>query len=147
VRAIRKLSLDTYLAAPHMLVSAIGDAHGVVDARLAEMGHSRRVALTAPNFLLALAQLVDSDLLATLPRHLVARHANRFDLVALPIPLPWTPDPVRIVASKAAMANSGLACLFETLAECFHATLQLVIRKRGTAGSTSKNRARTGRSS
>lgn len=115
----RKLSLETYLAAAHMLVSAIGDAHGVVDARLAEMGRTRRIALTVPNFMLALAELADSDLIATLPRHLLARHAQRFDLIALPIPLPWTPDPVRIVAAKAAMADAGIAWLFETLADCF----------------------------
>jgi DNA-binding transcriptional LysR family regulator len=142
----RKLSLDTYLAAPHMLVSAIGDAHGVVDARLAEMGHSRRVALTVPNFMLALAQLADTDLVATLPRHLVARHAQRFGLVALPVPLPWRPDPVRIVASKAAMADLGLAWLFDTLAECFDASAQSGNRRRRTAASTSKDRARSGRS-
>jgi DNA-binding transcriptional LysR family regulator len=53
----RKPSLPAYLAARHMLVSAIGDALGVVDAKLAEKGHSRRVALTVPNFMMALVQL------------------------------------------------------------------------------------------
>ena len=38
----RKPSLTGYLAAQHMLVSAIGDAVGVVDRKLAEQGHSRR---------------------------------------------------------------------------------------------------------
>ncbi len=69
----RKPRRDTYLKASHMLVSAIGDAHGVVDAKLAEMGLARRVALTVPNFTLALAQLAESNLVATLPRHLVVR--------------------------------------------------------------------------
>jgi DNA-binding transcriptional LysR family regulator len=137
----RKLSLDAYLAAPHMLVSAIGDAHGVVDAKLAGMGHSRRVALTVPNFMLALAQLADSDLVATLPRRLVTRHAKRFELVACPIPLPWTPDPVRIVASKAAIADSGLAWLFDTLAGCFEASSQSGDRKRRTTASKVRRRS------
>lgn len=117
----RKPSLVAYLAAHHMLVSAIGDALGVVDAKLAEKGHSRRVALTVPNFMMALVQLTESDLIATLPRHLVERHAARFNLVMRPVPLPWTPDPVRVVASRAAMADAGIAWLFEIMARCFGA--------------------------
>jgi len=114
----RKASLAAYLAAQHLLVSAIGDALGVVDAKLAEQGHARRVALTVPNFMMALVQLAESDLIATLPRHLVERHAARFNLVTRPVPLPWTPDPVRIIASQAAMADVGIAWLFETMARC-----------------------------
>jgi DNA-binding transcriptional LysR family regulator len=120
----RKPSLSGYLAAQHMLFSAIGDAMGVVDRRLAEQGHSRRVALTVPNFMLALVQLAESDLVATLPRHLVERHAARFNLVTRPVPLPWTLDPVRVVASRAAMADAGIAWLFEIMARCFGSPMQ-----------------------
>ncbi len=115
-RLARKVTLPAYLAAPHLLVSAIGDALGIVDVKLAERGHSRRVALTVPNFMMALAQLGESDFIATLPRHLVERHAARFDLVMRPVPFPWTPDPVRVVASRAAIADGGVAWLFETAA-------------------------------
>ena len=114
----RNPDLAGYLAMPHMLVSAIGDAHGVVDAKLAEKGYARRVALTVPNFAMALIQLADSDLVATLPRRFVARHADRFGLVTCPVPLPWTRDPVRVLASRAAMADAGIAWLFEALAHC-----------------------------
>jgi DNA-binding transcriptional LysR family regulator len=114
----RKPTLTAYLAAQHLLVSAIGDALGVVDAKLAEQGRSRRVALTVPNFMMALVQLAESDLVATLPRHLVERHAARFNLVTRPVPLPWKPDPIRVVASQAAMADAGVAWLFETMARC-----------------------------
>jgi DNA-binding transcriptional LysR family regulator len=117
----RKPSLSAYLGAKHMLVSAIGDALGVVDAKLAERGQSRRVALTVPNFMMALVQLAESDLVATLPRRLVERHAARFNLVTRPVPLPWTPDPVRVVASQAAMADAGIAWLFETMGRCIGA--------------------------
>ncbi|MCW2319292.1 DNA-binding transcriptional LysR family regulator [Rhodoblastus acidophilus] len=115
----RKPGLEAYLAARHMLVSAIGDAHGVVDAKLAESGLSRRIALTVPNFMMALMQLAESDLIATLPRHLVARYAARFNLTTCPVPLPWTPDPVRVVAAKSAMVDAGIAWLFETMSRCF----------------------------
>lgn len=118
----RDPSLKSYLAMRHMLVSAIGDAHGVVDEKLAEKGLSRRIALTVPNFMVALAQLADSDLISTLPRHLVMRHAARFDLEALPVPFPWRADPVRVIASKAAMADAGIAWIFDAVARCLGQT-------------------------
>ena len=67
---------------------------------------------------MALVQLAESDLIATLPRHLVERHAARFHLVTRTVPIPWTPDPVRVIASQAAMADSGISWLFETIARC-----------------------------
>jgi DNA-binding transcriptional LysR family regulator len=121
-RLARKLTFASYLSGPHMLVSAIGDALGIVDVRLAEQGQARRVALTVPNFMMALAHLSESDLIATLPRHLVERHAARFELVARPVPLPWTPDAVRAVASRAAMADAGVAWLFAIVADCMNSS-------------------------
>ncbi|WP_028134451.1 LysR family transcriptional regulator [Bradyrhizobium japonicum] len=132
-RMARKVTLAAYLAAPHLLVSAIGDALGIVDVRLAERGHSRRVALTVPNFMMALGQLAESDFIATLPRHLVERHAARFDLVMRPVPFPWTPDPVRVVASQAAIADAGVAWLFETLARCISSAARSAPRRRASA--------------
>lgn len=132
-RMARKVTLPAYLAAPHLLVSAIGDALGIVDVKLAERGHSRRVALTVPSFMMALAQLAESDFIGTLPRHLVERHAARFDLVMRPVPFPWTPDPVRVVASRAAMADAGVAWLFETVARCMGPTRPIASRRRASA--------------
>ncbi len=132
-RMARKVTLSAYLAAPHLLVSAIGDALGIVDVRLAERGHSRRVALTVPSFMMALAQLAESDFIGTLPRHLVERHAARFDLVMRSVPFPWTPDPVRVVASRAAMADAGVAWLFETVARCMGPTRPIASRRRASA--------------
>ena len=80
--------------------------------------------MTVPNFMMALVQLAESDLVATLPRRLAARHVARFHLVMRPVPLPWTPDPVRIIASQAAMADAGIAWLFEAMARCFGSATQ-----------------------
>ena len=132
-RMASKVTLPAYLAAPHLLVSAIGDALGIVDVKLAERGHSRRVALTVPNFMMALAQLAESDFIATLPRHLVERHATRFHLVMRPVPFPWTPDPVRVVASRAAMADAGVGWLFETVARCMGPARPIASKRRAPA--------------
>ncbi len=114
----RNPNLKSYLGRRHMLVSAIGDAYGVVDERLAEKGMSRRIALTVPNFMMALAQLSETDLVSTLPKQIVARYAARFGLEVCPVPFSWVDDPVRVVASKAAMADAGITWMFEAIKRC-----------------------------
>lgn len=110
-------SLDRFCAAEHLVVSLGGDPHGFVDAELAGQGRSRRVALTTPNFFFALAMLAESDLIAALPRSFVDRYGDRFDIVAVEAPLPLQRFQVRAVASKAALADAGLAWFFDRLRE------------------------------
>jgi len=114
----RDPSLENYCAMRHLLVSVIGDDRGVIDAALAKEGLSRRVVLTVPNFMIALATIAESDIIATLPRRLVQRHAKRFGLQLREIPLrsPRKPDDIGVVSTKAAMADAGVAWLFETVA-------------------------------
>ena len=114
----RDPSLKSYCAMRHLLVSVIGDDRGVIDAVLAKDGLSRRVVLTVPNFMIALATIAESDIIATLPRTLVQRHAKRFGLQFREIPLhsPRQPYAIGVVSTKAAMADAGVAWLFETLA-------------------------------
>ena len=114
----RDPTLASYCAMRHLLVSVIGDDHGLIDAMLAREGLSRRVVLTVPNFMIALATVAESDIIATLPRRLVQLHAKRFALqnCAIPLPSPRQPDEIGVVATKAAMSDAGVAWLFETLA-------------------------------
>jgi DNA-binding transcriptional LysR family regulator len=114
----RDPSLENYCAMRHLLVSVIGDDRGVIDEALAKEGLSRRVVLTVPNFMIALATIAESDIIATLPRRLVQRHAKRFGLQLREIPLrsPRKPDGIGVVSTKAAMTDAGVAWLFETVA-------------------------------
>src|SRR5690349_4124028 len=61
-------SLKAYLAQRHLVVSQTGDEKGFVDRVLAERDLTRRVAVTAPNFMFALAMLAETDLIGVLPR-------------------------------------------------------------------------------
>lgn len=106
-------NLRGYCQQQHMLVSTSGDSSGYIDGVLAERGLSRRVALTLPNFMLALSALANSDLLAALPNSLVATHAKRFGLDSVKAPLPLRRWQVRAVALQSAMADHGVAWLFE----------------------------------
>ena len=81
------LDLGTYLSAEHLIVSPNGDLKGIVDTKLEKVGHSRRVAMSAPQFLPALAIVATTDLIATLPSRLVASQSNRYGLSAYSPPL------------------------------------------------------------
>jgi DNA-binding transcriptional LysR family regulator len=111
----RNPTLDRYCEGQHLLVSASGDAHGFFDVILADQSRSRRVALTVPNFLMALAVVAETNLVASLPRRLVATHAARFGVVASELPLSYPHSTVRAVATKAAMMDAGIAWLVDTL--------------------------------
>lgn len=105
-------TLDEYCEMQHLVVSLSGDAHGFVDDVLAKQSRSRRVALTVPNFMFALAVIADSDLICALPRRFAALYAARFGVVSLPAPLPLRLFRLNAVAPGAAMADMGLAWLF-----------------------------------
>src|SRR5688572_12671524 len=80
-------TLERYCAAQHALVSETGDRQGYVDTLLAARGLSRRVALTVPNFMTALAVVAETDLLVALPARFAARFAARFGVISKPLPL------------------------------------------------------------
>jgi len=81
------LTLQRYLSAEHVLVSADGSLRGIVDSTLAEQGLARRVVLAVPQFLPTLAVISQSDAISTLPAALVRKYAPAFDLVYAPPPL------------------------------------------------------------
>jgi DNA-binding transcriptional LysR family regulator len=108
-------TLDAFCDAQHLVVSQAGDPHGFVDDLLASRGRSRQVALTAPNFMMALAVLAETELIAALPRQLVARHAARFGLASIEPPFPFRSDPIRAIATRSAMMDAGVAWLFGVL--------------------------------
>jgi DNA-binding transcriptional LysR family regulator len=108
-------TLERYCEMRHLLVSLTGDSHGMVDEVLARGGYSRRVALTVSNFMMALAVVAETDLIAALPRRLVARHAACFGVVGVEAPLPLPRSEIRAITTKAAMMDAGVAWLFDTL--------------------------------
>jgi DNA-binding transcriptional LysR family regulator len=114
-RFARSPTLAAYSRSQHLLVSLSGDPHGFVDEFLAKRGLRRRIALTVPTFMMALAHLSSSDLIASLPRRLVTSHAARFGLTTAELPFKRKPDPIIAVATKAAMMDDGIAWLMGVL--------------------------------
>jgi len=109
------LTLETYVAASHLLVSLTGDPWGNVDRDLRAQGLARRVALTVPNFLSALAAAAETDLLAAVPQRLADIYAARLGVTLVEAPLPFGRSQIRAIATRSAMADAGVAWLLQTL--------------------------------
>ncbi|ARV57984.1 LysR family transcriptional regulator [Nostocales cyanobacterium HT-58-2] len=108
-------TLERYCQMQHLVVSLTGDAFGFVDRILAEEGRRRRIALTVPNFMFALAILAETDLISALPKRFVAMHAQRFGVVGTEAPLSLGRFRLNAVAPQVAMMDLGLAWLFDML--------------------------------
>jgi hypothetical protein len=65
--------------------------------------------------MMALAHVASSDLIAALPRRLVATYAARFELVSAELPFKRKPDPIFAIATRAAMMDDGVAWLIGVL--------------------------------
>ncbi len=90
-RRRRRLGLDAFCAAEHVLVSWSGDDTGYVDASLRAIGRSRRIAVTVPTFQAALALVARTELVTTLPEEIVRGLAPRLFRAACPVPTPELP--------------------------------------------------------
>ncbi|RUV73059.1 MAG: LysR family transcriptional regulator [Mesorhizobium sp.] len=116
----RDPTLERYCDMQHLVVSHSGDPYGFVDEQLAKQGRARRIALTVPNFMVALAVIAETDLVSALPRRFVTMHAARFGVLSLDAPLPLPGFRLNAVAPKVAMMDAGVAWLFDLLAGVEH---------------------------
>jgi DNA-binding transcriptional LysR family regulator len=80
------LTLDAYCAAPHLLVSFSGRAHGFIDQALSGLGRTRRILLTVNQFFVAGQVVSSSDLLAVLPLSFLSATGNQHELVVRELP-------------------------------------------------------------
>jgi DNA-binding transcriptional LysR family regulator len=81
------LTLEDYVAVPHVLGSPRGDAHGVVDDALAPLGLRRTIAVTTPHFAAVPFLLKGARLLSTVPQPAARIFAERFSLATSPVPV------------------------------------------------------------
>ena len=89
------LTLDSFCAAQHLLVSFSGKPYGYVDQALASLGRERRITLTVNQFFTAGRVVSRSNLLTVLPESFVSATGYGGDLVTRELPL--TLAPVHVV--------------------------------------------------
>ncbi|MBP0597871.1 LysR family transcriptional regulator [Herbaspirillum sp. LeCh32-8] len=88
--AAQQLTLQKWLAYPHLRVSSHDTLNKMLDEQLAAQGLAPRVGMTVPNFLMAAPLLQGSDLIALMPMYCVpaATAAHPVPLSCLRPPLP-----------------------------------------------------------
>lgn len=114
---VQSPTLEHYCNLLHLIVSGTGDHDGFVDAALIGQGYSRRIALTVPNFMFALAMLAETDLISAVPRRFVDLYAKHFGIVTVDAPLPLRLFRLHVVTTKAAMMDAGISWLINVLAD------------------------------
>ena len=82
----KKISLDEFVAAEHLVVISAGTGHGKVDELLKRSGVERDVRLTVPHFVSVGHILHASDLVATVPERLAQQLVGPFGLTCVPHP-------------------------------------------------------------
>jgi DNA-binding transcriptional LysR family regulator len=114
--AREELTLERLAALPHLVITATGeDEHaidgyvvdhglerlvtrsdaGLLQGALAARGLRRRIAVTTPHFLAALAAVTQSDIAALLPRRVATAFMGRYRLVLFEPPYPSPPFELR----------------------------------------------------
>ncbi len=85
------LTIDSFCAARHMLVSFSGRPYGFIDESLASLGRQRQVVLTVNQFFTAGRVVAHSNLLTVLPQHFVSVTGIADQLVLRPLPFDVAP--------------------------------------------------------
>jgi len=85
--AEQPLNLDNFLAADHLLVSHTGEAQGMVDSELTNLGKSRRIAMTVNTFSCVFPLLADSNLITILPEAIASNYVAKGDVITKVLPI------------------------------------------------------------
>ena len=81
------LTLSTFTALPHVLISPWGEKKGVVDQTLSSMGLERQIALQLPSLLVAPYTLANTNMLLTMPKLMAKKLAPQESLTIFNTPL------------------------------------------------------------
>jgi DNA-binding transcriptional LysR family regulator len=79
--------------------------------------------------MLAIALIEESDLVAALPRHFVARHSARYKVVSFEPPMPLMSSPIVAIAPQVATRDAGLLWLLDSLEAAGKSARDLVRRR------------------
>ncbi len=92
-RVKRRLTMESYLAAEHVVVRFEGRGRGVVDRVLTERGVERRVGLWVPHFVSAPLVVAESDMISTVASAVAHRARTLLGVRVFepPFPLPSAP--------------------------------------------------------
>lgn len=85
------LTLENYLQVSHLAIITTDEpVDSIVDKTLADLGHSRKIALATPNIYSALSIIAQTNLLAIIPKSIALKYSLHYplQLVDLPFHIP-----------------------------------------------------------
>jgi DNA-binding transcriptional LysR family regulator len=103
-----KMGLENYLALDHVLVSFRGGFWGMADKALKRRRLKRRIVASVPMFMTAMTTVAQSNLAATIPARLAAKHAGQFGLKIFEAPLKIDPFTISLVRHARSASDLGL---------------------------------------
>lgn len=104
------VTLEQYLSYPHVHVTIGNIVANPIDRALAEMGRTRRVAVTTPGYSVNFALAAGTDLIMSPPARL-ARDAKRLGFVAFDLPIAVTDNAYALIWHRRADADPANAWL------------------------------------
>lgn len=114
------LTLDDFLAVPHVLVSFSG-REGIVDSGLKAIGKRRTVCTGLTHFSVLPTFLCSLKAIATLPSHAAAALARVSSLQTCPVPVDLGRYPVTLASRHDSAGDPGLAWLKAQARQAFEA--------------------------
>lgn len=119
--AEEELTLDSYLAQRHVLVTSRRVGQGVVDVELARRGLHRQVSLRCQHYYAAWRVVRETDLLLTMPGRLASFIETDPDYQVLPLPLDISPQEVFLYWHENMHSDPANRWLRERLVRIFQA--------------------------
>lgn len=103
----KELSLKQYLALPHIVLSAKGNARPMIDLTLSKRGLQRRIAARVPHFISMPAMVKSTNFLCTLPRRMGQLYCENFRLQVHELPLRTPRFPIYLIWHESADSDAG----------------------------------------
>ena len=116
VNFIPPVSLEDYLAVPHVLTSLTDDGHGAVDEALAKLKLKRSIALITPGFLAVPFVVRRAPVITTMPSRLARYFADAFGLATSPAPIELPTFTISLLWHASFDHDPGHVWLRQTLA-------------------------------
>ncbi|ASG09658.1 LysR family transcriptional regulator [Vibrio ordalii] len=89
--ALQPMTLERYCQSRHLIISGNGLGKTDMDHELKRLGYQREVVASLPHFSMVPELLINTDLIATLPRRLVSHLGRRYDITVADLPF-YTAD-------------------------------------------------------
>lgn len=111
------LTVEQYIALPHVVFARKHTKGSMVDHELKKLGLTRKIALQVPHFLSMPLIVHNSDFVCTIPKRMADVYTEHFDLKAMKIPIEFPSVPLYLMWSKAMANDPGHQWLRQTFRE------------------------------